>query len=193
MASKSIVKNREYNEVRLSIVGTSSGSSDIFYTEASGYRYFYNQITATSSAMEAVSFNAYISLTSSNTATYSFTLIPMDYGESVMLETKVVGFNGSKGFMMNSFGGFKHIGNTLSTIGNIKYDYCSDFTGGATAYFTKTGTSSVNLVIGGESNAGTIDWDIHIKYTKGYHTGFAPGSGGGVPPGPWYPPPQNIS
>lgn len=189
MAVNSIVKNKEYDGVRLTISGTASGSASTYYTEAVGYRYFYNQIGSTSSNMESVSFNAYLSFTTSNAATHSFTLIPMDYGHTVMLETRVLGLksDGSKGFMMNSFGGYRHAGSSLSKIGNIQYTYCSDFTGGATAYFTNFGTSSVNLVIGGESST-TIDWDIHIKYTKGYHTLVA-GSSGPVNP-PWYPSPE---
>lgn len=189
MAIRSIVKNKGYDSVRLTISATAGGSASTFYTEAVGYRHFYNPISATVSDMESVSFNAYLSFTTSNSATYSFTLIPMDYGETAMLETKVLGYSGNKGFIMNSFGGYKHIGATLSKIGNIQYTYCTDFTGGATAYFTNFGTSSVNLVIGGESST-TIDWDIHIKYTKGYHSGFSPGGGGGgsIPSKPWYPP-----
>ena len=189
MAINSIVKNKAYDNIRLSVSATASGTSSTYYTEAVGYRYFYNAITATYSDMESVTFNAYLSFTSSSAATYSFTLIPMDYGETVMLETKVVGFSGTKGFMMDSFGGYKHIGGTLSKVGNIQYTYCSDFTGGATAYFINSATSSVNLVIGGESST-TIDWDVHIKYTKGYHSGFVPGGGGGgsIPSKPWYPP-----
>jgi len=191
MAVNSIVKNKEYDGVRLTISGTASGSASTYYTEAVGYRYFYNQIGSTSSNMEAVSFNAYLSFTTSNAATHSFTLIPMDYGHTVMLETRVLGLksDGSKGFMMNSFGGYRHAGSSLSKIGNIQYTYCSDFTGGATAYFTNFGTSSVNLVIGGEAST-TIDWDIHIKYTKGYHTLVSGGGGGGSIP-PWYPPAES--
>lgn len=190
MAGRSIVKNKSYDGVRLVVSATSSGSLSTYYTEANGWRHYFNQITGTNSLLEAVSFESYISVTSSNTATYSFTLIPMFYGETVMLETKVVGFNGVKGFMMNSFGGYKHIGGTLSRIGNIQYSYSTDFTG-ATAYFTNTGTSSINLVIGGDSTSGVMDWDIHVKYTKGYHTGFSPPTGS---QNPWFPmPPGNIS
>lgn len=193
MAGSSIVKNKEYDSVRLTISATNSGATTRYYSEAAGYRYFYNTISSTASAsMEAVTFNAYLSFTSSNANTWNFTLIPMDYGHTVMLETKVLGMrsDGSKGFMMNSFGGYRHAGSSLSKIGNIQYTYCSDFTGGATAYFTASGTSSVNLVIGGESST-IIDWDVHIKYTKGYHTLVSGGGGGGgTPIPPWFPAPD---
>jgi hypothetical protein len=190
MRARSIVKNKEYDGVRLSITGTNSGSASVFYSEANGNRYFYNVIGSTASVMESVTFEAYLSFTSSNAEAWVFNLVPMDYGQSVILECRVLGLksDGTKGFLMNSFTGWRHSGSSLSTIGTPDYTYLSDFTS-ATSFYTTNATASVDLVIAGEAST-VIDWDVHIKYTKGYHTLTSGGGGGGG----WYPsPPQNIS
>ena len=197
MAANSIVKNREYDGVRMSISATNSTDAltSVFYTEAVGYRYFYSTISSTaSSEMEAVSFNAYISLTSSGTQSWYFTLVPMDTGESCMIETKALALNqtGLKSFTCKSFGSFRHSGATLSIVGNsFDYDIKTDMYG-CDMEFYPSGTSSVCLKITGESGE-ILDWDILISYTKGYHSLTNPtgggGGGGGIPPKPWYPPP----
>lgn len=184
-----IIKNKIYEGTRLTIVGSQSGNRWLHYSEANGTRYYVNPITTESSSLEAVTFDAYLSFTSSNTTPWAFSLIPMDTGHSVVLNTQMTGNkqDGSKMFVLNSFGAYKHTGSALSVCGSgISYTIMSDFTG-ATAYFTASGTSSVNLVVVGTSEI--IDWDIFIRYTKGYHTLVAGGGGGVVAPPPWYPPP----
>ena len=181
-----IIKNKEYDGTRLTIVGSHSSNQYLHYSEAVGQRYFVNEITATQSSMESVTFQAFLSFTSSNTTAWQFDLIPMYSGETVILETKVLGLksDGSKGFLMNSFGGYRHSGSALTKIGGgITYDYKTDFTG-ATAYFTASATASISLIIQGTSGE-NIDFDVHINYTKGFHTLIA-GGGGGV----WFPPPD---
>lgn len=185
-----MIKNKLYDGVRLTIVGSQSGSQYYHYSEALGVRNFVNEIGSPTASMDSVSFQAYLSFTSSGTQSFNFTLIPMEYGSTVMLDTKVLGMksDGTKGFLMDSFGGYRHSGSSLSKIGGqIQYSYLTDFTG-ATAYFTASATASVNLVIGG-SSGDVIDWDVHIFYTKGYHTlTMASGGGGGGYIPPWYPP-----
>ena len=183
----SIIKNNTYDGTRLSIVGSHSGAQYINYSEANGTRYMVNEIvnSATSSMMESVTFDAYLSFTSSNTDAWSFAIVPMNASESVsLLGFEVYGqkSDASKRFqMVVTNGSYRHSGSTLT--GLVRYDYITEFTG-ATAYFTTIGTASVNLVIQGTSE--DIDWDVYIKYKKGYHSLIA---GVPTPPGPWYPPP----
>lgn len=183
-----MIKNKEYDGVRLTIVGSQSGQTYYHYSEAVGVRSFVNEIGNPTSSMDSVSFNAYLSFTSSGTQSWDFNLVPMEYGSTSIIETKILGMksDGTKGFLMNSFGGYRHSGSALTKIGgSFTYDYKSDFTG-ATAYFTASATASISLIIGG-SSGDIIDWDVHIKYTKGYHTLTVSG-GGGAAERPWYPP-----
>ena len=192
MAVQSVmIKNKSYDGVRLTISGTQSGNNYFHYSEAIGVRHFVNEVGSQTASMDSVSFNAYLSFTSSGTASWNFTLIPMEYETTVMLCTKILGMksDGTKGFLMDSFGGYRHSGSALTKIGGqINYSYLTDFTG-ATAYFTASATASVNLVIQG-SSGDVIDWDVHICYTKGYHTLSAPAPVGIPVAPPWYPPPS---
>ncbi len=188
VVQSTMIKNKEYDGVRLTIVGSQSGSQYYHYTEAVGFRHYVSSVGSTQSNMESVSFDAYLSFTSSGTQSWNFTLVPMEYATTTIIETKVLGLksDGTKGFLMNSFGGYRHSGSALTKIGgSFTYDYKTDFTG-ATAYFTASATASVNLIING-SSGDVIDWDVHIKYSKGFHTLTTTSGGGG-----WYPPPFPI-
>lgn len=187
IVKSTMVKNKEYDGVRLTIVGSQSGDQYYHYTEAVGYRNYVSSVGSTQSGLESVSFDAYLSFTSSGTQSWNFTLIPMEYATTAIVETKVLGLksDGTKGFLMNTFGGYRHSGSALTKIGgSFTYDYKSDFTG-ATAYFTASATSSVNLIIQGTSGE-VIDWDVHIKYSKGMHSLTSPSSN---PNPPWFPQP----
>lgn len=187
MAKNLLIRNNSYEEVRLTIFGNEDGTSTQYYTEANGNRYYYTVIGGTASpAMQSATFESFLSFTMSGTASYQYSLIPMLPEETVMIETRVVGLNldGSKGYIMSSFGGYKHDGTDLSIIGpSITYDTKSDFTS-ASASFTQSGTSSICFCFSGELNE-TIDWDVHIKYTKGFHTLT---TGAPPTPPPIYPP-----
>lgn len=167
-----LIKNNFYSGVRLTIVGSQSGDQVYYYTEAAGDRYYYTEISGTASPdMEAASFRGFISCTMSGATTYTFDLVPMVDGNSCMLETKVVAVNqdASKAYMMKSFGGFVNDGTTLNTIGSgVQYDTLTDFTTVA-ASFTQSGTQSICLCLTGETSE-DLDWDVHIYYTKGFHS-----------------------
>ncbi len=184
-----LTRNNQYSGVRLVIQGSQSSDTHYYYTEAAGDRYYFNQISSTASAdMEAATFRSFLSFTMSNFQTFTFSLIPMNTGESVMIETRVVGVNssGSKAYMMRSFGGFRHSGSTLQAVGgSLQYDTKTDFTS-ASASFTASGTQSIILRVSGQTSE-TIDWDIHINYTKGFHSLSYAGSTGSQPSKPIYP------
>lgn len=188
MAIQSVmIKNKPYDDVRLTIVGSQSGTYYYHYSEAQGTRYFVNEIGNPTSSMDSVTFKAHLTFTSSGTQSWGFNLIPMNVGETALLDTKISAINSgsTKGYIMSSFGGYRHSGTTLTAIGGgISYSTTTDFTG-ASASFSTTATASIDLIVKGEVGE-VIDWDIHISYTKGYHRLVTSGGGGG-----WYPdPPQ---
>ena len=181
-----MIKNKLYDTVRLTIVGSQSSTTNYHYTEAEGNRYYANLVGSTQSNLEAVSFEAYLSFTSSGTQSWNFNLIPMEYGHTAMIETNVVGMNstGSKGYGARVFGVWRHAGSTLVAVGgSMDTTTKTDFTS-ASCSFTASATASISMNISGQTSE-TIDWDVHIKYTKGYHTVVA---GSPVVPPPWYPP-----
>lgn len=193
MPIQSIVKSKEYDGVRLTLVGSMSSTQYYHYAEALGTRHYINEIGSTAGQdLDAASFNTYMSFTSSGTETWDFTLIPMSTGETVMIETNISGLNsdGSKGFTSHIFGSYRHSGSALTTIGpSLDYFIKNDFTTAVHASFSAHGTSSINLKIYGDSGQ-VIDWDLHIKYTKGFHP-LTTGGGGGSNPPVIYPPPSN--
>ncbi len=181
-----MVKNKEYDGVRLTIVGSQSGNQYYNYSEAWGVRNYINEITNPTASLDSVSFNAYLSFTSSGTSMWQFDLIPMSIGDTVMVESQIVGLNsdGSKGYVCNIFGGFRHSGATLSAIGSgATYTTKTDFSSASVSLGT-TGTQSVTFKVAGDAGE-VIDWNLHIKYTKGFHTLTFGGGGGGS----WYPVP----
>ena len=197
MATQSVmIRNKEYDGTRLTLIGVESGVNHIFYSEASGTRYFINEIGNPTASMDSVTFKAHLTFTSSGTQSWNFNLVPMNTGETIIINTKVSALNhdGTKAYIMSAFGGYKHSGGTLSVVGSgFWYTSMNDFTG-ASASFTSSATASIRLITSGAVNQ-VIDWDIHIDYTKGYHSlsniSFA-SPGGGVPIDrhPWYPPPS---
>lgn len=188
-----LLRNNSYEGARLTIVGSQSGLTNYYYTEANGNRYYYSNIGEGSSQqiMESATFNSFLSFTMSGAVINDFNIIPMESGSTVMVETKAVASNlpGTKGYIMSSFGGFKHNGTSITVIGGpLDYTHKSDFSVGQVyAEFVIIGTQSISLRTRGQVSE-TIDWDIHIKYTKGFHTL----STGGGTDNPIYTPPPPL-
>lgn len=184
-----LTRNNQYSGVRLVIQGAQQNDTHYYYTEAAGDRYYFNQVSSTASAdMESATFRSFLSFTMSGFQSFTFSLIPMEAGESVMIETKVVGINktGQKAYMMKSFGGFRHSGSTLQAVGgSLIYDTRTDFTS-ASASFTASATASIIMRVTGQTSE-QIDWDIHINYIKGFNTLSYIGSTATPPLKPIYP------
>jgi hypothetical protein len=173
-----LFKFKPYDGVRLAYNTFISGVENTYYAEASGNRYYYSILNGTASDMESASFNSFISVTMSNYKVYTFDAIPMEAGESVFIESIAMGLNsdGSKAFLSKTFGGFRHSGTSIKEIGgtgSFTYTVQKDFTGCNFEWFP-TGTQSISFNVVGQ-NGETIDWDIHISYTKGFHTITTPG------------------
>jgi len=187
-----VIKNKRYEGTRLTIVGSHSSTNYYHYSEAVGHRYFVNPISSTASpTMESVTFDGFLSFTSSNTGTWTFDLVPMETGSTCIIDNFIVeGFKSDTTgqFLMQSMGCWRHTGSSLTKSG-MNYQYINDGMVGATAYFTASGTSSIQLVISGVS--AVVDWDVHIRYIKSYHT-LVLGGGGGNPSAPYYPPPNPL-
>jgi len=171
MIKNLLIRNKSYDGVRLSISGSQSGTEYLYYSEANGERYYYNPIGSTASPnMEAATFNSFLSFTQSGASTNQYRLIPLLTGETVMVQSKVVGVNetGTKGYAMNSFGAFRNDGTEIVAIGgSINYETKSDFIS-ASASYTISGTQSICLCFTGDEGE-LIDWNVYINYTKGFH------------------------
>lgn len=175
-----LIKNFDYNNVRLQIRGIENGVNKLYTTEAYGNRYYFTLLNDPVPSMESATFQSFLTFTQSGATSHIYTLIPLLPTETVMIETRVVGINdsASKGYVMKSFGGFRHNGTSISMIGvqqglqgqigpSIDYTTKSDFTS-ASASFVISGTQSICLCVTGQTGE-LIDWDIHINYTKGFH------------------------
>ena len=193
MAIKNLlIKNNTYDGVRAVIAASQSGVTNFYYTEARGDRYYYSITGSTASPrLETVTFDAYLSFTMSGAVTYTLDIIPMAKGDTCFLDVSCTAVNATatKGYVAKAFGGFRHTGSTLAKIQNqIDITDHSDFSAAVKMDFAASGTQSVRMILTGDASE-TIDWDIYLKYTKGYHTLTTGGGGGSSTPDPWYPVP----
>jgi hypothetical protein len=123
----------------MTIAATQSGVVNYYYTEAAGSRYYYTFIGATAAPdLQAASYDGFISFTMSGAATHEFDISPLNEGETVMINTEVTALNidASKGYLMDSFGGYRHNGTSISMIGStITYDEKTDFSTVSARFF----------------------------------------------------------
>lgn len=179
MATKNLLmKNIPYGGVRSVIPANQSGADYTYFSEGSGNRYYVNQISSTASpTLESATFDSYLSFTMSHNQTFYFDLVPMDKGNSVVINTIIYAQNkaATKGFVQKSFGAWKHSGSTLTHVGAGMSDIKeSDFpTGQLTAQWSAGATQSIRLTCS-NTTSDEVDFDIHISYTKGYHSVITP-------------------
>lgn len=173
MATKNLlVKNKAFDRVRAVINASQSSTAFTYYSEGQGNRFYVNAVSSLASpVLEAANFESFLSFTMSGFATFSFNLIPMATGNSCVVETTIYAQNqaATLGFCQQTFGAFRHNGTSLLSVGGspnniIKTDFST-----VSATFSASGTQSVKLTCVGQSGQ-VIDWDIHIKYKKGFHT-----------------------
>jgi len=189
-----LFKNIPYDKTRMTIVATQSGVINYYYTEAAGSRFYYTFIGATASPdLQAASYEGFISFTMSGAVTHEFNICPLLEGETVMFNTEVTALNldATKGYIMDSFGGYRHNG-TLPVVigGSITYDEKTDFSSISARFFV-IGTQSVGLRFVGQVSQ-EVDWNVHIQYKKGFHSVIYGPGGGGTVQKPIYPPPPPI-
>ena len=191
-----LIRNNPYDGVRMVVQGHENTDDVYYYTEAQGNRYYYTNVGSTASPeMESSTFEAFISVTQSATVLQSYDLIVLNPGETVFIESIVSCMNAtaSKAYLCKAFGGYKHDGNTISLIGStIDYTEKTDFSSSISSIYSHTvpyGSShSIHLDLYSDGIE-VLDWDIHIKYTKGYHTVL---SGTASEPPVVYPPAPNY-
>jgi hypothetical protein len=171
MAYNLLIKDIKYDSVRLTITGEEDSNPTNYYTEAEGNRYYYKPIGSTASPnMEAATFKSFLSFTQSGSTYHQYDLIPLFADETVLINTDIIGINadGTKGFVMKAFGGYKHDGTNISPIGfTLDYNFKSDFSN-VVVEFDVTGTNSVSLTFTGQSGE-DIDWNVYLNYAKGFH------------------------
>lgn len=195
MAIKNLlIKTKPYDGVRTVIQAQQLGTTTYYYTEAKGDRHYYTITGSTASpTLETVDFSAYLSFTMSGFTSYSFDIVPMNPGETCMLDVRCSAINddATKAYIGQSFGGYRHSGSSLVKVGgSVDITSKSDFGSTVGITFSTSGTQSVKLTITGETSE-DIDWDIYLKFTKGFHS---LSTGGGSDNPSWYPaPPINES
>lgn len=182
-----LIKNNQYNDVRMTISGEEGSDTVNYYTEASGDRYYYTKISATASpVMEAATFNSFFSTETTGAQSHKYKLVPMFDGDSCLMEVKVVCINitGTSGYYGISRGMFIKSSGSIRSVGSgMIVDSETDFIG-VNISFTYVGNQFIFLTLNGITGE-TIDWDVHINYTKGFHT---LAGGGSLPPSnPIYP------
>lgn len=194
MATKNLlVKNIPFDRVRAVISASQSLTPYTYYSEGRGDRFYVNAVSSTASpVMESATFESYLSFTMSHNQTFTFDLVPMDTGNSTVINTIIYAQNlaASKGYVQKSFGAWKHSGSTLTHIGagmeNIKE---SDFpTGQVQANWSAAGTQSIRLTTINTTTE-ILDFDVYINYKKGFHSIVAGTSSN--PQKPIYPEPNN--
>ena len=172
MSKNLLVKNIPFEGVRAVISASQSGIPFTYYSQGGGDRYYVNFISSTASAvLESATFQSFLSFTMSGAVNYSFDIVPMLTGESIVIDTIVYAQNStsSKGYLSKHFGSFRHSGSALTVIGgSIDKTTKTDFTT-VNATFSTSGTQSIRLTVSGETSE-TLDWDVHISYKKGYHS-----------------------
>ena len=185
MATKNLlVKNIPFDRVRAVINASQSSTAFTYYSEGEGNRFYVNALSSTASpVLEAANFQSFLSFTMSGFATFSFNLIPMTTGNSCVIETTIYAQNSTAGlgFCQQTFGAFRHTGSSLVSVGGDPNNITKTDFSTVSATFSASGTQSVKLTCVGQTGQ-LIDWDIHIKYKKGFHTILNPQQSGPIYP-----------
>lgn len=168
-----LFRNKPFEGVRLAYKTFVSGNELTYFSEGRGTRFYYSLIGGTDStpAMEASTFQSFLSFTTSNYTVRDFSVIPMEPGETVFIESIATAVNssGSKAFLSKSWCGFRHSGSQLAIIGgtpSLTYSVATDFTGVLFDIFA-SGTQSITFQFVGQSGE-SLDWDVYINYTKSF-------------------------
>lgn len=180
---KYLFRNIKYEDVRLSIRSVDSMMVNREYiTEGSGSRYYVNEIGSTVRSLESATFEGFLSFkTKGNISWTRLDLIPMAPNNTCFVEIKAIAVNSntSQAMIKKVYGGFRHNGTSIVEIGgngSLITDKISDFVLDAATDFNIILLAD-NLIRLEFLSEFDVDWDVHIKYTKGFH-----GSGAGDKP-----------
>lgn len=178
MADNLLIRNIGFDESRILITGSHSSGPDKIWTEGYGRRYYLDQIGTTfSNNLDATEYNAYLTFTTTNTNIKEFFITQMNNAETLCLEltamalkddgTAGFGSRWSQLFRRGASGGVVQIGTPVVTEKHDGTMNC-DIT-------VRTVTNGVYLQFTGAAGH-TIDWNIYLRYLKGYHRLVDPNS-----------------
>lgn len=173
-----LIRNIGFDESRTLITASYSGGSDKLWTEGYGRRYYLDQLGTTfSNNIDATEYSTYLTFTTLNTTMKEFFVTQMNPAETLLIELYVLALkdDGTAGFS-SRWRQFFRRGNTggVANVGNASSD--TSFDGSMNCSITaRTVTGGVWLQFLGV-NVHTIDWNVHLKYYKGYHKLIDPGS-----------------
>lgn len=173
-----LIRNIGFDGTRTLITASSSAGPEKIWTEGTGRRYYLDQLGTTfSSAVDATEYNTYLTFTTTNTNLKEFFITQMNTGETLHVELTAMamkddgsaayGNQWSQLFRRGSTGSVVQIG---SPVQNEKYDGTMNCD-----ISVRTITNGVYLQFLGPSSH-IIDWNIHLRYLKGYHRLVDPGS-----------------
>jgi hypothetical protein len=168
-----LFRNKPFETVRLTYTTFILGEEVTYFSEGRGTRYYYSLISSTNStpAMEASTFESFLSFTMSNYNVRDIDVIPMEPGELVVIESTAtaINTNGTKAYTNKAYGSYRHSGSQLKIVGgtsSFTYSVSTDFTGVDFNIFP-SGTQSLTYQFVGEDSE-SLDWDVYIKYTKSF-------------------------
>jgi hypothetical protein len=131
-----LFRNKPFETVRLTYTTFILGEEVTYFSEGRGTRYYYSLISSTNStpAMEASTFESFLSFTMSNYNVRDIDVIPMEPGELVVIESTAtaINTNGTKAYTNKAYGSYRHSGSQLKIVGgtsSFTYSVSTDFTG----------------------------------------------------------------
>jgi hypothetical protein len=166
-----LIRNIGFDGTRTLITASFSGGPDKIWTEGTGRRYYLDQLGTTfSNAVDAVDYNTYLTFTTTNTAPKELFITQMNPAETLCIEltamalkddgTAAYGSRWSSLFRKGSTG-------SPNIIGSPEVVEKHDGTMNCDISY-RIVPSGIWLVFTGV-NAHIIDWNIYLRYLKGYH------------------------
>ena len=171
MADNLLIRNIGFDEARILITASHSSGPDKIWTEGYGRRYYLDQIGTTfSNNLDATEYSNYLTFTTVNTAPKEFFVTQMNTAETMRLELIVLAIkdDGTAGYS-NDYMQFYRRGSSgnVVKVGTHTDDEKHDGTMNCDIT-TRVVSNGVWVKFTGVTSH-TIDWNVHLKYYKGYH------------------------
>jgi len=166
-----LIRNIGFDGTRTLITASFSGGPEKIWTEGYGRRYYLDQLGTTfSNAIDATEYNTYLTFTTDNTTMKEFFITQMNAGETLCVELTAMamkddgaaayGSRWSQLFRRGTSGNVVAIGSPDAI---EKHDGTMDCD--ISYRVVQNGVWLQFLGV----NSHIIDWNIYIRYLKGYH------------------------
>lgn len=173
-----LIRNIGFDGTRTLISASFSGGPEKIWTEGTGRRFYLDQLGTTfSNNIDAVEYNTYLTFTTYNTTMKEFFVTQMNYAETLCLEMTVMALknDGTAAFGSRWSQLFRR-GSSGSPVGIGTPEKVTKHDGTMNCDISyRIVPDGVWLQFTGVA-AHTIDWNIYLRYLKGYHRLVDPGS-----------------